>query len=331
MENIKDNIDKHSCNICNKLYSSYKSLWNHNKEFHKNNIVKCNNNVIKSNTPVVIPSNTTVIPTNTKEYKCTYCNKNFKMRQYRWKHEQKCKSKEETTKIQQLEETIKEMKEQFALILQEKGKVHHKTLQKINNQLTNNINNTNNGSINNGKIINNTYVKFGDVDYQRILDNKQVKHILNQQFMSLEESIKLVHFNKDLPEYNNVFITNMRDDIGYIFNGKEFISIKKNEMLNELIDSHVKEINLSLEKHKNKLNEKYVTRLEKFLDMLNDDDTKFTDQNNQRTFPSYKAYKMNSIKLLIYNSSDKKKLDELNSVELKEKTYEIENESDDIE
>jgi len=246
------------------------------------------------------------------------------MRQYRWKHEQKCKTKEENNKIQQLEETINEMKEQFALILKEKGKVHHKTLQKINNQLTNNINNTNNtnnGNINNGNIINNTFVKFGDVDYQKILDNKQVKHILNHQFMSLEESIKLVHFNKDLPEYNNVFITNMRDDIGYIFNGKEFISIKKNEMLNELIDSHVKEINLSLEKHKNKLNEKYVTRLEKFLDMLNDDDTKFTDQNNQRTYPSYKAYKINSLKLLIYNSSDKKKLDELNNIELKEKVY----------
>jgi len=313
-------ISEYKCILCNKDYSSQSSLCNHNKKFHKNNVNERNINVISCNT--------TVIPTNTKEYKCTYCNKNFKMRQYRWKHEQKCKSKEETTKIQQLEETIKEMKEQFALILQEKGKVHHKTLKKINNQLTNN---TNNGNINNGQIINNTFVKFGDVDYQRILDNKQVKHILNQQFMSLEESIKLVHFNKDLPEYNNVFITNMRDDIGYIFNGKEFISIKKNEMLNELIDSHVKEINLSLEKHKNKLNEKYVTRLEKFLDMLNDDDTKFTDQNNQRTYPSYKAYKINSLKLLIYNSSDKKKLDELNSVELKEKTYDSENETDIIE
>ncbi len=294
----------------------------------KNNIVESNINVIPSNI-TVIPSNTNVITSNTKEYKCTYCNKIFKMRQYRWKHEQKCKTKEENNKIQQLEETIKEMKEQFALILKEKGKVHHKTLKKINNQLTNNINNTNNGNINNGNIINNTFVKFGDVDYQKILDNKQVKHILNHQFMSLEESIKLVHFNKDLPEYNNVFITNMRDDIGYIFNGKEFISIKKNEMLNELIDTHVKEINLSLEKHKNNLNEKYVTRLEKFLDMLNDDDTKFTDQNNQRTFPSYKAYKINSLKLLIYNSSDKKKLDELNSIELKEKIYdEVEDDID---
>ena len=52
--------------------------------------------------------------------------------------------------------------------------------------------------------------------------------------------------------------------------------------------------------HKNKLNEKYVNRLEKFLDMLNDDDTKFTDQDNQRIYTSYKAYKINSIKFYFY-------------------------------
>jgi len=115
----------------------------------------------------------------------------------------------------------------------------------------------------------------------------------------------------------------MKDDLAYVFNGKQFISVRKNEMLNELIDTHVKEINLSLEKNKNKLNEKYVIRLEKFLDMLNDDDTKFTDENNQRTYASYKAYKLNSIKLLIYNGSDKKKLDTLNTMELKEKILEI--------
>jgi hypothetical protein len=332
---------EYKCNKCDKYYKTYQTLWKHNKEFHKNAVVKCGDSVVSCGDNVVKCCNNVVNNTsnllkcdenNIKKYICNVCNKNFNDRSNKWKHEQKCK-KEENNKIQQLEETIKEMKEQFALILKEKGKVHHKTLQKINNQLTNNINNTNNtnnGNINNGNIINNTFVKFGDVDYQRILDNKQVKHILNQQFMSLEESIKLVHFNKDLPEYNNVFITNMRDDIGYIFNGKEFISIKKNEMLNELIDTHVKEINLSLEKHKNNLNEKYVTRLEKFLDMLNDDDTKFTDQNNQRTYPSYKAYKINSLKLLIYNSSDKKKLDELNNIELKEKVYTNEDDDDEI-
>jgi hypothetical protein len=337
MDNIKNLMDNHKCNICNKIYSSYKSLWNHNKEFHK--VVASKRRI----PTLYVPQPTPHVPQNASkvhqpdskltQHACNSCNKIFNRKDNLKRHEKTCKIKEnDDNEIENLKNTINEMKEQIATILQEKGKVHHKTLQKINNQLTNNINNqlTNNGQINNGKIINNTYVKFGDVDYQRILDNKQVKHILNQQFMSIEESIKLVHFNKDLPEYNNVFITNMRDDIGYIFNGKEFISVKKNEMINELIDSHIKEINLSLEKHKNKLNEKYVTRLEKFLDMLNDDDTKFTDQNNQRTFPSYKAYKMNSIKLLIYNSSDKKKLDEIQRIELQEKIYDIDDSDDDI-
>ena len=341
----------YTCNICNKEYSSQSSLCNHNKKFHKQTV--SNNNPDIPNNKLNVSNNTPNIPNNklnvsnnipivSNKNTCKFCNKIYSTPQNRWKHEQKCKMKVvdnnkiptiDNNKIEQLEEknkvleeTINELKEQFALILKEKGKIHHKTLQKINNQL----NNINNGSINNGQIINNTFVKFGDVDYQKILNNKQVRHILNQQFMSLEESIKLIHFNKDLPEYNNVFITNMRDDIGYIFNGKEFISVKKNEMVNELIDTHIKEINLSLEKHKNKLNEKYVNRLEKFLDMLNDDDTKFTDQNNQRTYPSYKAYKINSLKLLLYNSSDKKKLDELNNIELYEKTYEIEDSKDSI-
>jgi len=72
--------------------------------------------------------------------------------------------------------------------------------------------------------------------------------------------------------------------------------------------------------------------------MLNDDNTSFTDQDNSRTYPSYKAYKINTSghmrfctqnhidlwKLLIYNNSDKKKLDALNNMELKERTYDTE-------
>ena len=309
-----------SCKVCNKDYSSYKSLWNHNNKFH--NTEKCNDK--HSISPISADSKPDIsqISADSKhKYNCEFCNKKYSHFQSRWRHEQKCKNKtNDKNEIEVLKNTINEMKEQFALILKEKGKMHHKTLQKINNQL--NYNNINHGKITNN--INNTYVKFGDLDYQKVLNNKQVKHILNQQYMSLEESIKQIHFNEDLPEYSNIFITNMKDDLAYVFDGKQFISVRKNEMLNELIDTHVKEINLSLEKNKNKLNEKYVIRLEKFLDMLNDDDTKFTDQDNQRIYPSYKAYKLNSIKLLIYNGSDKKKLDTLNTMELEEKVFEIE-------
>jgi hypothetical protein len=311
----------YSCKVCNKDYSSYKSLWNHNKKFHSN--IKTNNNENITNYNENITNNNENITNNIgKKFNCKYCCKQFNYNQNKWDHEKNyCKNKTNNNEIENLKNTINEMKKQFSLILKEKGKMHHKTLQKINNQLnnttnSNNSNNTNN--INNGNIINNTFVKFGELEYQKVLNNSQIK-----QYQSLEESIKQIHFNEELPEYSNIFITNMKDDLAYIFNGKQFISVRKNEMIHELIDIHTKEINLSLEKNKNKLNEKYVIRLEKFLDMLNDDETQFTDINNERIYPSYKAYKTNSLKLLIYNESDKKKLEFLNTIELKEKIDDI--------
>jgi hypothetical protein len=304
------------CKVCNKDYSSYKSLWNHNKKYHNNDVKNVKENVKN-------------VKENVKENKsltCEYCKKVFNNRPAKSIHKKTCELIN-NDKINQLEEIknnneiktlkniINELKSQVSIILKEKGKLHHKTLQKINNQLNN---------INNGNIINNTFVKFGELEYQKVLNNSQVKQILNKQYQSLEESIKQIHFNEELPEYSNIFITNMKDDLAYIFNGKQFISVRKNEMIHELIDIHTKEINLSLEKNKNKLNEKYVIRLEKFLDMLNDDDTQFTDNDNERIYPSYKAYKTNSLKLLIYNESDKKKLEILNTMELKEKIEDLE-------
>jgi hypothetical protein len=317
-----DNNIEFSCNICNKLYSSYKSLWNHNNKFHnkKIDIVQSKDNHMQSSMQSKDNHMQSSIFYKEKSLLCKNCNKLFTHRNNRWRHEQKCKHKDKNIdeianlkkQNKQLELTINELKTQVTMILKEKGKIHHKTLQKINNQLNN---------INNGSIINNTYVKFGDIDYEKILNNKQINNILNKQFRCLEESIKVIHFNNKLQEYNNVFITNMKDDIAYIFDGKRFISVRKNEMLNDLINTHVNEINLSLEKNKDKMNEYYVTKIEKFIDMLNDEETKFTDDTNQRVYNNYKAYKMNSVKLLIYNESDKKKLELLNGIELEEKLY----------
>jgi len=54
-----------NCEICHKKYSSYQSLWIHNKKFHLNNDLK--NPIISSE-----------INTNlTKKSVCSYCNKSF--------------------------------------------------------------------------------------------------------------------------------------------------------------------------------------------------------------------------------------------------------------
>lgn len=34
----------YKCNVCNKDYSSYKSLWNHSKKYHNDNQHKINKN-----------------------------------------------------------------------------------------------------------------------------------------------------------------------------------------------------------------------------------------------------------------------------------------------
>ncbi len=75
------------------------------------------------------------------------------------------------------------MSEQIAQLLNEKAKIHPKTLQKINKNLINNINN--------GTIINNTFVKFGKVELSSILNTKEILSILNQPFISIEETTKL--------------------------------------------------------------------------------------------------------------------------------------------
>ncbi len=77
-------VDCHKCDICNKIYSSYKSLWKHNKNIHNNNIIPHNTNIILDNTNII-----NNLVENTK-YSCKYCIKLFNNYQNRWKHEKKC-------------------------------------------------------------------------------------------------------------------------------------------------------------------------------------------------------------------------------------------------
>jgi len=74
-------VDCHKCDICNKIYSSYKSLWKHTKNIHKNNTL----NILETSRNVVETSH------NIKIYNCRYCNKIYNNNKSRWGHEQKCK------------------------------------------------------------------------------------------------------------------------------------------------------------------------------------------------------------------------------------------------
>ena len=138
------------CKYCNKEYKSQSSRSNHIKKYHSNpDVIQTSNSVIQT----VIQSNPVNNETNT--YFCSKCNKSFKFRQGKWKHEQKCT--DEKTKIEesnkneieimkkQLENTLLKLAETQDLL--KSIKIHPKSLQKINN-------NINKGTIN----INNNYI-----------------------------------------------------------------------------------------------------------------------------------------------------------------------------
>ena len=64
---------EYNCDICNKNYKTYQTLWKHNKNFH--NITSSNTLNNYSNTPKI----TSKILNNYSEllFNCLYCNKTF--------------------------------------------------------------------------------------------------------------------------------------------------------------------------------------------------------------------------------------------------------------
>ncbi len=175
--------NEHICKLCNKYYKSRQSLWNHTNNYH-NTKVTISNPKVTQQSPESNPKVTQISPENdTNKLCCKNCNKEFKFKQGKWRHEQICNKKEKNKETELLESKINAMSQQIAQILNEKAKIHPKTLQKINKNLINNINN--------GTVINNTFVKFGKVELSSILNTKEILSILNQPFISIEETTKL--------------------------------------------------------------------------------------------------------------------------------------------
>ena len=178
-------------------------------------------------------------------------------------------------------------------------KIHPKTLQKINKQLINN--NINNGTINNTVNI----IKFGTEDINNILSQSEILKILNKKMLSLEESIKMIHFNDMRPEFKNIYVTNLKDQYAYVYDGSKFTAVLKSDVLEELANNHFDNIEYSVDEYKEKLNENTIIVLDKFIDKMNDDE-EFIDKEHHKIYPNFKSYKINQIKLMIYNESDKK-------------------------
>lgn len=308
VENI--NI-KYICNICNKNYKDKSGLWYHNKKNHNNKIttefvkIPPKHYFITPNNIKITPES--VVESSEKKNQCKYCNFCFTRKDSLTKHYNRCKIIKENNnnehkfiKESEFNELKKENAEIKSMLMEllKSSKIHPKTLQKINkNLVTGNNNSNNNNTVNNIQI-----VKFGSEDIKNILTDKEIKKILNCKYQAIEESIKQVHFNNNRPEYRNIYITNLRDNIAYVYTGNKFEAVQKHSIIIELIDQHMNNIEVSLEDYKDKLPVKTADILDKLLEKLQDEETKITDENNNKEYKNYRSYE---IKLMIYNETGK--------------------------
>ena len=269
---------KYYCDICDKYYKSVNSLSNHKRKFHNNN--KPNFSQDKPDYQFDISQNGL--------YECRFCNKKYKHIQSRWKHEQKCKVEynDEKEILQkenlELKKELKEIKQQMLDLMNKTCKMHPKTLQKINNQL------------NNCNITNINIVKFGKEDVMNTLSRKEKLKILNNGYQSFNKLIEYVHFNDKYPQFKNIAITNLKDNIAYKYDpdDNKFIACKKDELLEDLMDIRTIDLEEILNENIDTISNLKVSKLKTSIEKL-------YDKNN------FYDKKKSDIKLLVYNKSDK--------------------------
>ncbi len=265
-------MEKFICKYCNKDYKNNISRINHYNYKHKEEYLQDKNDENSNN----------------KKYPCNKCGKEYSTRQSKCVHQKKC-----TSDINKENSMLKNL----IIDLIKNNKLSPKHLK--------NINNTNNGTINNGNHNNNITVNmqnFGDEDIIEILSRKEVLEILSKKLLSLEESVKTVHLNKDHPEYKNIIIKNIKNKYAYVWEEDKFVVKHKDDVLEDLISNHVNFIETSLETYKDFLSTKIQNKITEMLEKL-DSPSKYVNKQLHKTFKTYRTYKKEELKMLIYNNT----------------------------
>ena len=313
------NIDKevYVCEICNKSYKNRDGIWKHNKKYHGNNNSKILQKPPKIETTTPETSNTTpsILSTNLNNLSCKYCNKTFSRIDNLNRHINfRCKAKinkdsllNENNKlkliIEKQSEEMKEVKSVLTDLLNKNCKVHPKTLQKINKQL--NLNGDHN-TINNGTV-NNTYniIALGHENLTDVFSRKEKMAILKYRYCSLPHMVEYTHFNDKYPQFKNILITNTQNTLAYKFDNKkkQFITVDKNDLLEDIIDERMCDLSSFYDELENDLDEKTKEIIEIVKEKIDSD-------------PAYKELKKKDIKLIIYNNRKKVDKDLTNELEV---------------
>jgi hypothetical protein len=311
MECIKDDkkddkkVDinkKYHCEICNKNYATYKSLWNHNNKFHNG-------------------KKTISLNLNIDEHLCKICNKKYATYKTLWYHNKKYhKTKVEKSsyvassktnediKIKLTELELLKLKEQKEIKKEETKQLELKL--KIKESGGKIINNTTNNTTNN----NITFNILGKEPVSK-LTPKQIKKLAKYKGNPIIFLLEMLNFNKDLPE-NHLFCTtslegkyvtcfNPEENKFEKLNKTEFYSsmlyrslIKISELINLIEFQDKDNDNLIDDKYRLKLEDQYGVANKSIVDKqanlrYKKDINQLSYNNKQMILDSWKSYLQN--------------------------------------
>lgn len=317
-----------TCQICDKDYKSYQSLYNHKRkyhaEIHKKNIED------KKNEPL----------------ECKYCMKVFTRKDNMKRHMKKCDfnynqngnndenidtnekphvelnnlydlksylleglsdDNEDDLKIKnRITEKITKMESDNVQIHGNDNNLmnHSQNPNYSNNKITTNTNtnsNNVNSNSNNGNI-NINLVTLGNENLSEILPKSEQIMLLKRKCQYLEELIQHVHLNDKYPQFQNVYVKDPnRNDI-HVYDDEtgDFIIKDRDEEISDLIVNRVNDVRDFFEENQDQLNnstkqyvENYMNKIEHHCDL--DEETEYIKK------------KRNNVKRLLYNGRHKVK------------------------
>jgi hypothetical protein len=206
----------------------------------------------------------------TYSHRCKYCDVGFTTATSMYRHIKKSctvkKKEEEQNSI--ILDRLNKLEQENENLKQKMSKMEKKSVD-ISVE-------TNNGLINTGTINNNiTIVAYGKEDMSYI-DRNDIIRALKTGFNSTKLLTEVIHFNPKYPNYSNIKRSNynMKNKIMY-YNGTSWVTTSDPHMIDDLYNRKRDFIEENIEHYQDGLTKGDMTRLQRWLD-VDDDDQRIT-------------------------------------------------------